>query len=327
MTLPANVAIGILTYNSAPHIRACLESVRSQTWPNVEVAVLDNCSSDETVELVRKHHPDVRLLINDVNTGFSGGQNRLIRELDAVYYMPLNPDVTLEPDAVANLVKVLEQRPDAGAASGKLYFMTPDGEKTSRVYTTGHLFYRNGRLANIGYGEEDAGQFGVEREVFGVNGAAPLYRRKMLEEVAVAPGEYFDELYFMYGADPDLDWRARLFGWRAWYTPEVVGYHVEHASGGRNGTAAEIAYVQRRYVMVLKNAGAWDVITYYAGMIIGDYGEARRTQRAVVAKAIEGLPRLLPDIWCKRRRIMRHRKASRRDIVKWFAPCPKHQVW
>lgn len=318
------VSIGIVTYNSQDYIGMCLKSVEEQTWPSLEVVVLDNCSSDVTVRCIREHYPNVRLLVNSRNTGFSGGHNFLITETEGSYYMPLNPDVVLKPNYVEEMVKAIEKEPDIGWVSGKLLFLKKAGEPTKRIYTTGHQIYRNGLIHNIGYGEEDRGQYDKDREVFGANGAAPLYRRTMLEDIRVGSNEYFDEMFFTYGTDPELDWRARIFGWHCWYTHKAIGYHEGSASGALNDPRIRVDYTRRRYIMVLKCAETRDLLFYYIPMLLGDLILAFRYRSKKIIKAIVGVVFYLPEIMRKRHRMMRRRRASHDEVRQWLQASRMH---
>jgi len=320
----ATVSIGIVTYNSEDYIAVCLRSVFDQTWPSLEVKVLDNCSSDGTVDRIRECYPDVPIIVSLRNRGFAAGHNRLIAETHGSYYMPLNPDVLLTPTYVEEMVKMVEKDPDIGWVSGKLLFLTRNGEPTNCIYTTGHEICRNGIIDNVGYGEEDNGQYDAPREAFGANGAAPLYRRVMLEDVQVAPHQYFDEMFFMYGADPELDWRARILGWHCWYTPNAIGYHVAAASDGLMCPQIRLEYSRRRYIMVLKCAELDDVLSYYVPMLLGDLALALRKRHKGIVKAILGVIPRLPEIIAKRHRMMVRRRTAPNQIRAWFRPSPMH---
>lgn len=318
------VSIGIVTYNSEDYVIPCLRSVFEQTWSSFEVVVLDNCSIDGTVERIRQNYPDVQLFLNSRNTGFSRGHNRLIAETNGGYYMPLNPDVVLTPNYVQEMIKALEREPEIGWVCGKLLFLSKAGEQTDRIYSTGHKIYRNGIIGNIGYGEHDNGQYEQAQEVFGANGAAPLYRRAMLEDIRVGAEEYFDEMFFMYGSDPELDWRARILGWHCWYTPIAIGYHVASASGGLTDPWIQLDYIRRRYIMVLKCADWHDLLCYYIPMLLGDMLLAVRYRSKKTARAILGVVSYLPGIIRRRHTMMVRRRSKRAHICPWFQASRMH---
>jgi GT2 family glycosyltransferase len=189
---------------------------------------------------------------NRDNLGFARAHNKGIRETRGSYYVPLNPDVVLEPNYLADLVASVDERREVGSACGKIYFLDADGDPTRRLYSTGHLLTKNRKPANRGYKREDLGQFEQEEYVFGVNGACPLYRRSMLEDVVVN-GEYFDETFFLYGDDYDLGWRAQLLGWKSLYVPWAVAYHAGTGSGGLQTPYVQFQYARNRYLEIYKN--------------------------------------------------------------------------
>src|SRR5262249_58653681 len=118
-----------------------------------------------------------------------------------------------------------------GSLSGKLLRGDPV-EGPSVIDSAGHVLYRNRTALNRGENEPDRGQFDEPAEVFGVCAAAALYRRAMLEDVRVGD-DYFDSTFFAYLEDVDLDWRARLRGWKAWYAPAAVAIHERGHTGKR----------------------------------------------------------------------------------------------
>jgi GT2 family glycosyltransferase len=189
------VSIVILNWNCQPLLFSCIESVLVQTYESVGVILIDNDSTDNSVAWVKEWYPDLRIIQNSENLGFARAHNLGIRQTHGEYYMPLNPDVRLTPNFVAEMVRGIEQDSEVGSVSGKIYFTGEDGQPSERLYTTGHLFTRNRRPANRGYKRIDHGQYHCKDYIFGVNGACPLFKRAMLDDVAI-DGEYFDETFF-----------------------------------------------------------------------------------------------------------------------------------
>src|SRR5262249_30635368 len=154
------VSVNIVTFNSAADIAACLTSLRTQTFKDFEVRVLDNASADGTVEVVKRFN--VEIIASSINTGFSKGHNTLIRNSRSDYVLVLNPDTVSRPEFIAEMVKALEARPDAGSASGKLLRM----DKTT-IDSTGIIMLRNQRHLDRAAGEPDIGQFDRPEDIFG----------------------------------------------------------------------------------------------------------------------------------------------------------------
>jgi GT2 family glycosyltransferase len=245
------VSVVVLAWNSLRFLPACIDAVRAQTYPALELVVIDNNSSDDSVNLVRSRYPGIPVIVNECNLGFARAHNRGIRETGGEYYMPLNPDVVLASDFVARMVEAARLAEDIGAVSGKVYFSSERGP-TERIFSTGHLLTRNRKSANRGYKRKDIGDYDEVDYIFGPNGACPLYRRSMLEDVRMG-GECFDENFFLYGEDYDLCWRAQLLGWRSIYTPHAVAYHRSRGTGGFDSPFIQYQFARNHYMTILKN--------------------------------------------------------------------------
>ena len=240
-------SVNILTYNGQSLIGPCLDSVFKQTYPNVEVLVIDNASKDKTVRIVKKicstanaKKQCLNIIENKKNLGFAAGHNIGIKKSRGEYVLCLNQDVILDKDFIKMAVKTIEKDKKVGAVQGKLYklqTLNPKPQTSNIIDTTGLLMFKNRRIVNRGQGEKDNGKYNKEEEIFGVDGAASLYRRSALEDIKLPvssheklrgrrhksiPYEYFDENFFCYKEDVDLAWRMRLYGWKAVYQPKAI---------------------------------------------------------------------------------------------------------
>ena len=218
------VSVNIVNWNGLSYISVCLDSIFGQDYQgDVNVMIIDNASTDGSLELIVKNYPAVRLLKNKHNIGFSRAHNQAIRFSKGDYCLLLNYDITLTKNFLSEMIKAAECREDIGMVSGKLY-RTTNGNSNKLLDSTGieMPFYfqtPRGELA------EDMGQFDNTEYIFGPCGAAPLYRKTMLEDIKIN-GEYFDEDFVNYVEDVDLAWRAQLRGWKSIYTPKAVAYHI-----------------------------------------------------------------------------------------------------
>jgi GT2 family glycosyltransferase len=225
------VSITIVTYNHAALLPACLDALAAQTFQDFEIFVVDNASADAgQVAAACAGRARVQLLLNRTNRGYTGGQNQGMRLARGRYLMALNADVVLLPDYLAVAVTALERYPQVGTLSGKLLRMRPDGTRTARLDNAGLLLSRRRMPRHRGQGERDRGQYEQPVLVFGAMGSAALYRRTMLETIAL-DGQYFDERFFTWYEDIDLDWRGRRSGWDCLYLPQAVAYHVGDPHG------------------------------------------------------------------------------------------------
>jgi GT2 family glycosyltransferase len=249
------VSIGLVTWNSATHLPGCLKSLTEQKYNYWELIVVDNGSEDHSFELIAQEYPAAKMIRNTNNSGFCHAHNQAIQASRGEYYMPLNPDVTMQPEYLAVMVSVLEERPDYGSAAGKLLQSITEGQ-ASIIDSTGLFIDRRRRQFLRGHGEADIGQYDQAGEVFGVDGAAPLYRREMLEDIKI-DGQYFDECFFAHKEDVDLAWRARLLRWRCWYTPEAMAVHPRSFRPGHKreviSPSIRVHAIKNRYLLLKKN--------------------------------------------------------------------------
>ena len=215
--------IVIVSYRSRDHLRECLTSLREHA-PGHDVTVVDNHSGDGTVEMVTREYPDVRLIANDRNVGFSTANNQAIRGGDSTYVLALNPDTRVTQGALDRLLELMEQQPEIGICGCRLEL--EDGTldhaaKRSFPTVLGALGHFAGaqtqyRAPDVEVGPVDA-----------VNGAFMLMRRRVLEEIGL-----FDEGYWMFMEDLDLCYRCRQAGYVVWYEPSATVVHVKHGSHG-----------------------------------------------------------------------------------------------
>lgn len=254
--LPADEAVTaiVVTWDSADDVDACLTALRAQDHRPLEVVVVDNASRDDTRNRVARHVEDggevrVSLVAMDRNVGFAAGVNAGIAGSDAAAVLLVNPDAVLAPDHVGHLVAALAADPGLGSVQGTL--VRPDGT----VDSTGHVALRARLFRNRGEGGPPPPVDGPVTGVFGVTGAAALHRRAMLDDVAVpsADGpEWLDETLFAYYDDLDLDWRARLRGWRAAHVPAAVGTHRRGGAARRRSAVVEELNAANRLLLVAK---------------------------------------------------------------------------
>ena len=320
--MTASVAVGIITYNSAPHLSRCLESVRAQSSQPAEILVWDNGSSDPSVALARRF--GVPVVLAGRNLGFAAAANEIIRRTTARCVLLLNPDAYPCPEYLARVERVADADPKVGSVTGKLLRASAaDGPPV--LDSTGHLLYRNRSAVNRGENETDRGQYDAPGEVFGVCAAAALYRRAMLEDVRVGP-DYFDPAFFAYLEDVDLDWRARLRGWKAYYEPSAVAFH-ERGHPGKRGTrnATLLRHsLKNRYLMVLRNDRLTDLVRdapAMLGMEAMRFVDYALTHPSALRGYLD-LPPLLRRALAARREIQRRRRVPPAAMRPWFRAYP-----
>lgn len=252
--MTATVSVHIVTFNSRKDIEACLEAVLQQTYPVVQIIVIDNDSSDDTLERIEETRTrsgkEIVVVPNKKNLGFAPAHNQAIRLSRADYILILNPDVILTPTYAEYLVRAMNEDVGIGSATGMLAFQS-DPEI---IDSTGLVMNRIWRAFDRGTGEPVA-NWRASGEVFGVSGAAAMYSRGMIEATSIQ-GEFFDNDFFAYKEDVDVAWRGKLFGFKSYYCSEALGYHKR---GWKKGSRKQQPlFIRRhsfinRYKMMYKN--------------------------------------------------------------------------
>ncbi|MCX6576987.1 MAG: glycosyltransferase family 2 protein [Candidatus Aminicenantes bacterium] len=318
------VTVHLLIYNHKNDLQSCIESVLKQDYKPLELIVSDNGSSDGSAEFVERHYPHLTLIKNPENLGYSRGHNRIIDRCRGTYFMPLNPDTVLSENYIQELVKAMKVDRVVGMVTGKLY------RNENRVIdSTGIFFTPTLRHLDRGSNRRDEGQFEHLEYVFGVSGAAPLFKKDMLADVKIMD-EYFDNDFFSYREDADLAWRAQLMGWRAVYTPSAVAYHQRRVLPCNRKTTPEeinLHSVKNRFLMRIKNL-TWGVglktfffFSLRDMMILGYILLMERASLKAFSLAIRHLPRTIE----KRKQIMKKKAVPDGYLSKWFGWKPRSE--
>lgn len=321
------VSVLITTFNSATFLQQCLESVFQQSYHSIEVIVVDNASEDGT-RVILKTFPRVRVFYNDSNRGFAAAQNQAAHAANGEWLLSLNPDVILDTNFVSELVRTGEQDSRLGTMCGKLLRWNPHVEPplTKTIDSAGIYFRPDLRHLDRGADQLDTGQYDRDEYVFGATGAAALYRRTMLNDIAVE-GEYFDERFFAYREDADLAWRSQLMGWQCVYKANAVGWHVRRVTPERRKQLPkEINWhsIKNRFLMRAKNI-SWHLYarsflqtTLRDAQVIGYCLLA--DQR--LASALVAVWKLRRELRRKRQIIQGRRRVTDAQLGHWFSGRP-----
>jgi GT2 family glycosyltransferase len=314
------VSVVLVTWNSAPYLRRCLEGLRQQTHRSRELIVVDNASADASADLVAGEA--TRLIRNETNRGFSAAVNQAIAVARGEFVLLLNPDCRLLPEYVERLVEALRSADDWGSGTGLLLRAHGfDIEPAEGVDSAGMRMTRNGRHLDI-----DVRPSG-RTEVFGVSGAAAMFKMAFLRDVTLldgaGSGEALDEDFFAYREDADVAWRGRLFGWRALCEPTAVGYHVRRVTPeARKELPADLNMhsVKNRFLLRLKNQGLYLALRNAPFELFRDLVvlAAALTVERTSLPAFPWLWRNRARVLAKRREIQRRRKVSDRQLARWF---------
>lgn len=260
-----DVGVVILNYNTKSLLREALRTLLASRGVTLRVCVVDNASSDGSADMVAAEFPNVHLIANRVNSGFSAGNNLGLRwlgfganaeEQTPRYALLLNPDTLLPPDTIARMVAFMDANPRIGAAGPRV--RRPDGTLDKacrrsfptpitsfyRIFGLSRLFPRSRRFNayNLEYLPEDA-----THPVDSVVGAYMQVRAE-----AIAQAGLLDEAYFMYGED--LDWAKRIvdLGWEIWYNGSVEMTHVKMAASSQS-PKSRIDFYEAMWIFYVKH--------------------------------------------------------------------------
>lgn len=237
------ITVLLVNYNGLVHLEECLSSLRDQSFRDAEVVLVDNASTDGSVDYVRQRFPEVRLVESGANLGFAGGNNFGLMHCRGRYVFFLNNDTKLEPGALDAIARGIRERPDVRVFA--CLMLRYDDPRV--VDNAGEIIYRNGLIySHAGY---PAHLFDMRREVIGACGGAAVYARSLLDEIGA-----FDEDFFLIFEDVDLSLRARHHGETILFLPDARVLHKGSASIGGRFSNTAVYYSTRNYLpLFLKN--------------------------------------------------------------------------
>ncbi len=256
------LTINLVVYNGEKYIPYLLESLKKQTFKDFEMIVIDNASTDKTVEFVEAGLKDsgveYRLIKNSENVGFSAGHNQALKEVQTPYFLLQNADMYLMPDVLEKLVVFLDNHPETAAIAprlmrwdfGRVQAATQIGPGvaeaaregfTSQIDAIGMKLFRNRRAVEWLTRQEWAKDSESQevrslynkpvQEVFGVSGAFSMYRKTIIEKVLLPGDNLFDPTYHSYKEDLDLAYRLRNAGFVSYVLLDAVSYHDRTGAG------------------------------------------------------------------------------------------------
>ena len=248
----------IPNYNGLKFMDECIRSLNAQTYPNFRTLVVDNGSTDGSVEWLKEHQIDTIFLPE--NTGFSGAVNVGIKAADTPYVLLLNNDVRVDEYFVAEMVRAIGQSERIFSVSSRMIQMYhPD-----RLDDAGDMYSLLGWAYQRGVGR-DLTHYRRSSRVFSACAGAAIYRREVFEEIG-----YFDEMHFAYLEDMDVGYRARINGYENWYAPKAMVYHVGSGTSGSRYNHFKTRYSSRNNVyLIYKNMPLLQIILNLPFLIVG----------------------------------------------------------
>src|SRR5512143_3883264 len=310
------VSIIIVNWNGSIHLPTCLNALRRQTFTHFEVIVVDNASRDDSIELLKRDYPEVKILALDRNRGFAGGNNVGIKSALGSIIVLLNNDTEVEPHWLQVITDTFDEHPEAGLIASKMLLF----DQRDKFHTAGDYYRLDGIPGNRGVWETDRGQYNNKEYVFSACGGSAAYRRSMLDQIGL-----LDEDFFYSCEDIDLAWRAQLAGWKCVYAPQATVYHKLSATGG--GATASF-YDGRNFIYVIAKDYPSSLWKIYRGAVIRKqwslFAEALRAWRGQAARArmrgmLSGLIHL-PKMLNKRRAIQAARGVDDAYLLSLLLP-------
>ncbi|WP_321531232.1 glycosyltransferase family 2 protein [uncultured Desulfuromonas sp.] len=301
-----DLTVVIVNYNGATWLHRCLSALFSQELLPGEVLLVDNASTDHSLEIVETF-PEVRVLAQSENLGFAGGNNLALRHLDAPcrWVALLNADAFVGEDWLAVLQRATQDAPDYAALGSRLL----EASNPRILDGLGDCCHISGRVGRLHHGQKDSGA-GPLQEVFSVCAAAALYQRSALEAVGG-----FDDDFFCFVEDVDLGFRLRLAGFSAAVVPRATVHHVGAGSSGGRFSPFAVYHGHRNllwlYVKNMPGALFWLFLPLHLGVQLAAIGRCVvRGQTRCVLHAKRDSLLGLGHAWRKRRRIQSGRSTS-----------------
>lgn len=261
-----SVSIVIVTYNGLKFLERCLPSVFRQDYPDFEVIVVVNGSSDGTDGWLQERYPQVKLIKNGQNLGYCTATNQGIRHSQGEYIIVLDDDTEMEPGFLAAMVAAVESAEDVGMVASQVVF----DHDPARIDSAGIEVDRAGIAWNRHVGRAAADEPDGWMDVFGSTGAAGLYARKMLDQVGL-----LDDDFFIYYDDADIAWRGQRAGWRCLYTPAARVRHVHSGTSGKWSSFKTYLLGRNKLWTMIKNYSFGSfllhlplIITYELGAVL-----------------------------------------------------------
>lgn len=239
----------IPNYNGLKFMDECIRSLNAQTYPNFRTLVVDNGSTDGSVEWLKEHQIDTIFLPE--NTGFSGAVNVGIKAADTPYVLLLNNDVRVDEYFVAEMVRAIGQSERIFSVSSRMIQMYHPEllDDAGDMYSILGWAYQRGVGRSVNLYQKSC-------RVFSACAGAAIYRRAVFDEIGL-----FDELHFAYLEDIDVGWRAKLYGYDNVYCPDAAVYHVGSGTSGSRYNSFKVRLAARNCIYLnYKNMPGWQIL-------------------------------------------------------------------
>jgi GT2 family glycosyltransferase len=262
------VAVVILNWNGKKFLEQFLPSVIQYSSEVAEIVVADNASTDESVSFIKKHFPEVTLIINESNGGFSKGYNDALKKVDAEYYVLLNSDIEVTENWIEPVIQLMDSDPTIAACQPKLLSFHEKnkfeyaGAAGGYIDKFGYPFCRGRMFLSL---EEDQGQYDDTKEIFWATGACMFVRASYYHTYGG-----LDEDFFAHMEEIDFCWRMRNFGYKIMYCPESKVYHIGGGTLPKSSARKTYLNFRNNFTLLYKNLPKDRVIPVFTVRLILD---------------------------------------------------------
>lgn len=309
MSNTQNVTLVIPNYNGSNYLSDCLNSLVNQSYKNYKVIIVDNASTDRSIQFIKDNFPQFSLIENKTNAGFSKAVNQASRSISDGLIVIINNDIVLDPRWLEELINFSNIHPDFGACQSKILLYGTD-----KVNTAGNEIFFLGHGWSGGYGNP-GDMYTAIKEVTYCSGASMMIKKEVLDRV----GYFDDEEVFMYHDDLDIGWRLLLLGYKNYLAPGSVIYHKYQY----NRNVKKFYYLEiSRFVCIIKYYRLKTILLLMPAMLLmelatllfslkqGWFKDKLKTYTYVLFN----LKRLLR----KRNAIQKQRKVSDKEVMDHF---------
>ncbi|MDD3460609.1 MAG: glycosyltransferase family 2 protein [Candidatus Pacebacteria bacterium] len=221
------VSIIIVNWNGKKHLSYCLPSLKKINYPNVEIIIVDNGSTDQSVEYIKNNFPSAKIILNKTNMGFAEGNNIGFKKAKGKYVLFLNNDTIVTPNFLKKLVNAIEENNKIAVVQPKI-ILSP----SKKLQAGGDFLTDNGFLYHYGFGKNpDDPKYNRKIEIFSACGACMLVRSSVIKKIGL-----FDPDFFCYFEESDFCWRVCLAGYKLLYVPESIIYHKGSSTSRKLGS-------------------------------------------------------------------------------------------
>ncbi|MDB5032218.1 glycosyltransferase family 2 protein [Mucilaginibacter sp.] len=269
MNNPPKVAIVILNWNGVKHLCQFLPSVLASTWPNLDIVVGDNASTDGSVAFIQSNYPSIKVIKNDSNYGFTGGYNRVLAQVEADYYILLNSDVEVPPAWIEPVITLMESDPLIAVAAPKIKAYNQKdsfehaGAAGGFIDSFGYPFCRGRIVYEV---EQDKGQYQQSGEIFWASGASMFIKKKHWDEMGG-----FDDRFFAHMEEIDLCWRLKNKGYKIMYCAQSEIFHLGGGTLNTENPFKTYLNFRNNLLLVKKNLPFWKSVIVISARFVLDF--------------------------------------------------------